>query len=144
MYTHLADSFGPRPLLQFYRLRGRLTNGTLIHTPHRAHDQRASRSDGNTTAVIRRPDRESLSTSALGTASHLRRREELPSEIGEQTQSGRALCAAFTDSWRATETYDDFKVQAFLNQIDGKWSDDGLAGATDVAGRAPACLRSSA
>jgi len=28
-------------------------------------------------------------------------------------------------------------VQAILNQIDGKWSDDGLAGATDAEGPRP-------
>jgi hypothetical protein len=43
----------------------------------------------------------------------------------------------YTTSFAETEVYDDFKVQAILNQIDGKWSDDGLAGATDTAGGAP-------
>ena len=42
---------------------------------------------------------------------------------------------SFTDDWRFTELYDDLKVRAILNQIDGKWSDDGLAGATDAVGR---------
>jgi hypothetical protein len=40
----------------------------------------------------------------------------------------------FTSKYAYTEVYDDFKVRAVLNQIDGKWSDDGLAGATDVVG----------
>jgi predicted AlkP superfamily pyrophosphatase or phosphodiesterase len=44
---------------------------------------------------------------------------------------------SFTDHWDWTETYDDYKVTAILNQIDGRWSDDGLAGATDTAGPAP-------
>jgi hypothetical protein len=43
----------------------------------------------------------------------------------------------YTTNFAETEVYDDFKVQAILNQIDGKWSDDGLAGATDTAGGAP-------
>jgi hypothetical protein len=42
---------------------------------------------------------------------------------------------AFTDKWTSTEAYDDFKVAAILNEIDGRWSDDGLVGATDTAGR---------
>ena len=45
--------------------------------------------------------------------------------------------SAFTDKWTYTETYDDYKVQAILNQIDGKWSDDGLAGAKDTASPKP-------
>ena len=45
--------------------------------------------------------------------------------------------SAFTDKWTYTEVYDDFKVQAILNEIDGKWSDDGLAGATDTSGPRP-------
>jgi hypothetical protein len=40
----------------------------------------------------------------------------------------------FTRLAKYTEVYDDYKVQAIINQIDGKWSDDGLAGATDVTG----------
>jgi hypothetical protein len=44
---------------------------------------------------------------------------------------------AFTDHTAWTEVYDDYKVQAILNQIDGKWSDDGLAGATDTDGAKP-------
>jgi hypothetical protein len=43
----------------------------------------------------------------------------------------------FTDRWTYTETYDDYKVQAILNEIEGKWSDDGLPGATDTAGPRP-------
>ncbi|MGZ3439544.1 MAG: alkaline phosphatase family protein [Polyangia bacterium] len=43
----------------------------------------------------------------------------------------------FTDKWTYTEVYDDYKVQAILNQIEGKWSDDGLAGAADTAGPRP-------
>jgi hypothetical protein len=43
----------------------------------------------------------------------------------------------FTDKWTYTETYDDYKVQAILNQIEGKWSDDGFAGAKDTAGPRP-------
>ena len=42
---------------------------------------------------------------------------------------------AFTSKWTSTEVYDDFKVAAIINQIDGRWSDEGLAGATDTAGR---------
>ncbi|HEX9100624.1 MAG TPA: alkaline phosphatase family protein, partial [Polyangia bacterium] len=45
--------------------------------------------------------------------------------------------SSFTDKWTYAEVYDDYKVQAILNQIDGKWSDDGLAGAADTAGRRP-------
>ena len=44
---------------------------------------------------------------------------------------------AFTDKWTYTETYDDFKVQAILNEIEGRWSDDGLPGAADTAGPRP-------
>ena len=40
----------------------------------------------------------------------------------------------FTSKYAYTEIYDDSKVAAILNQIDGKWSDTGLAGATDTAG----------
>lgn len=43
----------------------------------------------------------------------------------------------YTTYYAETEVYDDYKVQAILNQIDGKWSDDGLPGAADTAGRAP-------
>jgi predicted AlkP superfamily pyrophosphatase or phosphodiesterase len=43
----------------------------------------------------------------------------------------------FTDKTAWTEVYDDYKVQAILNQIDGKWSDDGLPGVTDTDGPAP-------
>lgn len=43
----------------------------------------------------------------------------------------------YTTAPSETEVYDDFKVQALLNQIDGQWSDHGLAGATDTSGRAP-------
>lgn len=41
---------------------------------------------------------------------------------------------AFTDTVSATEVYDDFKVSAILNEIAGRWSDDGLPGASDTAG----------
>ena len=58
--------------------------------------------------------------------------------------TGAAAGDDFTTRVGFTEVYDDFKVQAILNQIDGKWSDDGLAGATDANRRAPACRRSSA
>lgn len=43
----------------------------------------------------------------------------------------------FTDKWTYAEIYDDYKVQAILNEVDGKWSDDGLAGASDTAGPKP-------
>jgi hypothetical protein len=43
----------------------------------------------------------------------------------------------YTTSYTETEVYDDYKVQAILNQIDGKWSDDNLHGATDTAGPKP-------
>jgi len=42
---------------------------------------------------------------------------------------------AFTDTTAETEVYDDFKVQAILNEIAGRWSDTGLPNATDTAGR---------
>jgi len=42
---------------------------------------------------------------------------------------------AFTDSTASTEVYDDFKVQAILNEVDGRWSDEGLHGAKDTKGR---------
>jgi hypothetical protein len=41
---------------------------------------------------------------------------------------------AFTDHTSWTEVYDDYKVQAILNEIDGRWSDDGLPGAIDTDG----------
>lgn len=41
----------------------------------------------------------------------------------------------FTTQVAFTEVYDDFKVRAIVNQIEGKWSDAGLAGATDATGR---------
>jgi Type I phosphodiesterase / nucleotide pyrophosphatase len=43
----------------------------------------------------------------------------------------------FVDKWTYTETYDDYKVRAILNQIEGKWSDDGLPGVSDTAGPRP-------
>ena len=42
---------------------------------------------------------------------------------------------SFTDACASTEVYDDFKVQAILNEIAGRWSDSGLPNATDTAGR---------
>jgi hypothetical protein len=42
---------------------------------------------------------------------------------------------AFTDTTAETEVYDDFKVRAILNEIAGRWSDEGLPGAADTAGR---------
>jgi hypothetical protein len=42
---------------------------------------------------------------------------------------------AFTDTTAETEVYDDFKLQAILNEIAGRWSDAGLPHATDTAGR---------
>jgi len=42
---------------------------------------------------------------------------------------------AFTDDTGETEIYDDFKVKAILNEIHGRWSDEGLAGAKDTSGR---------
>jgi hypothetical protein len=45
--------------------------------------------------------------------------------------------SSFTDKWNWTEVYDDYKVQAILNEIDGRWSDDGLAGAADTGGAKP-------
>jgi len=42
---------------------------------------------------------------------------------------------SFTDATSTTEVYDDFKVQAILNEVNGRWSDSGLAGAKDTAGR---------
>jgi hypothetical protein len=45
--------------------------------------------------------------------------------------------SSFTDKWSYTEVYDDYKVQAILNQIAGQWSDHGLAGASDADGCAP-------
>jgi hypothetical protein len=43
----------------------------------------------------------------------------------------------FTDKAAWTAVYDDYKVQAILNQISGKWSDDGLPGVTDTDGPQP-------
>jgi hypothetical protein len=43
----------------------------------------------------------------------------------------------YTTKPSSTEIYDDYKVAAILKQIDGKWSDDGLAGVTDTSGPAP-------
>ena len=43
--------------------------------------------------------------------------------------------SAFTDRWTYTEAYDDLKTQAILNEIDGEWSDHGLAGARESCGR---------
>jgi hypothetical protein len=43
--------------------------------------------------------------------------------------------SAFTDRWTYTEAYDDLKAQAILNEIDGEWSDHGLAGARAAGGR---------
>jgi len=40
----------------------------------------------------------------------------------------------FTTQVGFTEVYDDFKVGAILNQIEGRWSDAGLPGAVDAAG----------
>ncbi len=48
--------------------------------------------------------------------------------------TGAAAGEDFTTKAAYTAAYDDYKVQAILNQVDGKWSDDGLAGATDVSG----------
>jgi len=42
---------------------------------------------------------------------------------------------SFTDATSETEVYDDFKVQAILNEVNGRWSDYGLAGAKDAVGR---------
>jgi type I phosphodiesterase/nucleotide pyrophosphatase len=46
--------------------------------------------------------------------------------------TGAGASDDFTTRVAFTEVYDDFKVQAIVNQIQGKWSDDGLAGATDA------------
>jgi Type I phosphodiesterase / nucleotide pyrophosphatase len=43
----------------------------------------------------------------------------------------------YTTNYLETEAYDDFKVRAIVNQVAGKWSDDGLAGASDITGSAP-------
>jgi hypothetical protein len=43
----------------------------------------------------------------------------------------------YTTRYTETIVYDDYKVQAILNQIEGRWSDDGLPGATDTGGHAP-------
>lgn len=48
--------------------------------------------------------------------------------------TGAGATDDFTTKWTYTEVYDDFKVRAILNQIAGKWSDDGLTDATDVVG----------
>jgi arylsulfatase A-like enzyme len=40
----------------------------------------------------------------------------------------------FTTNYKFTKVYDDYKVQAILNQIDGKWSDDGAPDATGNPG----------
>ncbi len=41
---------------------------------------------------------------------------------------------SFTDTEDATKVYDDFKVQAILNEVGGRWSDAGLPGASDAVG----------
>ena len=48
--------------------------------------------------------------------------------------TGAGATDDFTTKWTYTEVYDDLKVGAILNQIAGKWSDDGLTDATDVIG----------
>src|SRR5215468_1550704 len=48
--------------------------------------------------------------------------------------TGAAAGDDFTTRLAFTEVYDDFKVGAILNEIEGKWSDAGLAGATDAVG----------
>jgi hypothetical protein len=58
-------------------------------------------------------------------------------EINSDARSLVPAAAAgedFTTKWTYTKVYDDFKVAAIVNQIHGRWSDDGLAGATDTAG----------
>ena len=48
--------------------------------------------------------------------------------------TGAAAGDDFTTRLAFTEVYDDFKVGAIVNQIEGKWSDAGLAGASDAVG----------
>lgn len=59
---------------------------------------------------------------------------EINSDATQLPGTGASAGEDFTTKAAYTEVYDDFKVQAILNQIDGRWSDDGLAGATDVIG----------
>ncbi len=48
--------------------------------------------------------------------------------------TGAAAGEDFTTKSSYTQIYDDFKAAAIVKQIGGKWSDDGLAGATDTTG----------
>jgi hypothetical protein len=60
---------------------------------------------------------------------------EINSDATNLPGTGAAAGEDFTTKTAYTKVYDDFKVRAILNQIDGRYSDDGLAGATDVHSR---------
>jgi len=60
---------------------------------------------------------------------------EINSNATNLPGTGASAGEDFTTKAAYTEVYDDYKVAAILNEIDGKWSDAGLAGATDVVGR---------
>ena len=62
---------------------------------------------------------------------------EINSDPSKSLISSAPAGSQFTDKWTYTEVYDDYKVQAILNQIEGKWSDAGLTGASDTAGPRP-------
>lgn len=62
---------------------------------------------------------------------------EINSDATQLPATGSSAGQDFTTKAAYTKVYDDFKAQAILNQIDGKWSDDGLPGASDATGAAP-------
>jgi hypothetical protein len=59
---------------------------------------------------------------------------EINSDATQLPGTGASAGQDFTTKAAYTKVYDDYKVQAIVNQIDGKWSDDGLPGTTDVSG----------
>ena len=59
---------------------------------------------------------------------------EINSDATQLPATGASAGEDFTTKAAYTKVYDDLKVQAIVNEIDGKWSDDGLPGASDTAG----------
>jgi hypothetical protein len=59
---------------------------------------------------------------------------EINSDANNLPGTGATAGEDFTTKAAYTQVYDDLKVAAIVNEIDGKWSDDGLAGATDAVG----------
>jgi hypothetical protein len=53
---------------------------------------------------------------------------ERSGDVNSTLIPGAASGDDYTTSFKETEVYDDFVVQALLNQIDGQWSDHGLSG----------------